>query len=58
MPGVDAVGTVTVIELTFRVEEEGSSQINFQAATLLDDQLQPQPIPGIAWHGGSLDGLP
>jgi hypothetical protein len=58
VPGVNAVGTVTVIELTFRVEEEGSSQISFQAAALLDDQVQPQPIPGITWHGGSLDGLP
>ena len=58
VPALNAVGTVTVIELTFRVEEEGSSQINFQAAALLDDQVQPQPIPGIAWHAGSLDGLP
>lgn len=58
VPAVDAVGTVTVMELTFRVEEEGSSQIDFSAAALLDGQVQPQPIPGITWHGGSLDGLP
>jgi hypothetical protein len=58
VPAVNAVGTVTAIELTFRVEEEGSSQVDFQAAALLDDQVQPQPIPGIAWHAGSLDGLP
>jgi hypothetical protein len=57
---VDAVGTVTAIEMTFRVEQEGSSQIAFpaNASWLLDGQAQPQPIPGITWRGGSLDGLP
>lgn len=55
-PAVDAVGTVPLIELRFRVTQAGTSQIAFQSPDLLDDQLQPQPIPGIQWFGGTLVG--
>jgi hypothetical protein len=59
VPGANAVGTVPVVALTFRVEEEGSTALGFQAASLFDDQdPQPQPIAGITWFGGTLDGLP
>jgi hypothetical protein len=59
VPGVDAVGTVKLIELTFRVEQEGSSALAFQLAGLLENQ-DPDPVPilGISWSGGTLDGLP
>jgi len=57
VPGADATGTVTIIELTFAVEEVGSSSISYQANIVWDDQLPPQPISGISWFGGSLDAI-
>lgn len=54
VPAVDANGTVALIELLFRSTQAGSSQLAFQSADLLDGQLQPQPIPGIQWYGGTL----
>ena len=55
-PGVDASGTVVLIELRFRVTQAATSQMAFQSPDLLDDQLQPQPIPGIQWFGGTIVG--
>ncbi len=54
--GVDITGTKTLIKLTFRVDRAGSSTMSFQNGELLDDQNPPQPIPGIAWSGGTLTG--
>ena len=57
VPGANVSGTRAVVGLTFRVEQVGNSPISFQSNTLLDGQQQPQPIPGIAWFGGTLTGL-
>ena len=55
VPAVDASGTATLIGLTFRVTKAGGSAVSFEpSAVVLDDQLQPQPLPGINWFGGSL----
>jgi hypothetical protein len=51
---VDASGSRTLIELTFRAREAGTSQIAFQNATLFDDQLTPQGLSGIVWQGGTV----
>jgi hypothetical protein len=51
--GIDVVGTRTMITLTFRVTQPGSSPVTFANATLLDDQAPPQTIDGIAWAGGT-----
>ena len=56
VPGADATGTRTVIELTFQVDVVGSSAISYQAETLLDGQQQPQPIP-VNWYSGTLTGI-
>jgi hypothetical protein len=55
--GANASGTRTVIGLTFRVEDPGTSPITYQSNTLLDAQQQPQPINGIVWFGGTLTGV-
>ena len=51
---VNASGTTTLIRLTFRVTSVGTWPVGFESAELLDAQLQPQSIPGIAWSGGTL----
>jgi len=59
VPGADASGTRTIIGLTFEVIDViagGGSVISFSANTLVDDQPQPQPIPGIGWSAGRLTG--
>jgi hypothetical protein len=53
---VDVSGTRRLVSLTFRVGAVGSAPLSFQAAVLYDDQLQPQPLPGIQWFGGTLVG--
>jgi hypothetical protein len=55
--GADAAGTVPVIRLIFSVTEVGQSLMSFQANSLLDSQPQPQPIGGIDWYAGSLEGI-
>jgi hypothetical protein len=57
VPGANASGTRTVIGLTFRVDDPGTSPITYQSNTLLDGQQQPQPITGIVWFGGTLTGV-
>lgn len=55
--GANAVGTVTLIRLTFRVTQTGSSPISFPGIpTLLDAQTQPQPIFVSDWFGGTIVG--
>ena len=55
--GANAVGTVTLIRLTFRVTQTGSSSISFPGIpTLLDAQTQPQPIFVSDWFGGTIVG--
>jgi hypothetical protein len=56
VPPVDVTGTHTLVSLTFRLNQIGSGSVAFQAAALYDDQLQPQPLPGIQWYGGTLVG--
>lgn len=53
---VNAVGTVTLMRLTFRVEDVGSSPLFFLNGDLLDGQVQPQPLPGLQWWGGTMIG--
>ena len=56
-PGADANGTVEVIALTFRIDEQGASQVSFDSNWVLDDSVQPAPMPGIDWYGGALTGI-
>jgi hypothetical protein len=53
--GANAVGSPALLRLVFRATAVGSSQISFQAASLIDDQFPPQDIPGMSWFGGSLN---
>jgi hypothetical protein len=56
-PAIDVSGTMTVITLTFRVATMGSFPLTFESdATLYDAQIPSQPIPGLVWYGGSLQG--
>lgn len=51
---VDAVGTRTIVELTFRMEEAGNFAVAFQSNSILDDQPLPQPLTGVSWFAGAL----
>ena len=52
--GTDVSGTKALILLTFRMTQAGSSAAVFDNAALLDDSIQPQPIPGLSLFGGTL----
>ena len=49
-------GTKTVINLTFRVKALGSFPVSFENAIVTDGQSVPQPLPGISWFAGALQG--
>jgi len=54
--GVDVGATATLINLTFRVTDTGTLPIQFLNPVLHDNQIQPQPLPGISWSAGDLVG--
>jgi hypothetical protein len=49
-------GTKTVITLNFRVKDAGNFPVSFENAVVTDGQTVPQPIPGISWFAGVLQG--
>ena len=49
-------GTKTVISVMFRVKDTGSFPISFENAVVEDGQAVPQPLPGISWFAGALQG--
>ncbi len=54
---VNAAGTVTIVNLTFRVKAVGESRADFAPNPILyDGQLTPQPKTGIFWTAGALVG--
>jgi hypothetical protein len=54
---VNAAGTVTLVNLTFRVKQAGESRAVFAAGPVLyDGQATPQPKSGILWTAGALVG--
>jgi len=55
----NAAGTMTIVNLTFRVKAVGGSRADFATSpTVYDGQLVPQPKTGIFWTAGSLVGSP
>jgi hypothetical protein len=57
VPAVNVTGTDPLIELTFRMNTAGVSDLSFiPSAALFDDNIQPQPLPSLSWYGGSLAG--
>lgn len=53
--GVDAVGSNTLLNLTFTSREEtGSSTVCFSNHSLLDSSEPPQEIPNVSWCCGSV----
>jgi hypothetical protein len=49
-------GTKPVISLSFRVKELGDFPISFENSVVTDAQTVPQPLPGITWFAGTLQG--
>jgi hypothetical protein len=49
-------GTKTVISVMFRVKDAGNFPISFENAVVEDGQTVPQPLPGISWFAGTLQG--
>ena len=54
---VSVTGTKTVISLSFRVKQVGTFPIAFQNGAVMDGQAVPQPLPGISWFAGALQGV-
>ena len=50
-------GTQTVLGLQFRVKQAGVFPLSVQNAVVYDSQPTPQPIPGIAWFAGAVEGV-
>lgn len=54
---VNATGTVTIVNLTFRVKVVGESRATFATGPILyDGQLPPQAKSGMLWTAGTLTG--
>jgi len=53
VPAVTAGGR-TLIRLTFKVLQPGNTQLSFRSASLIDNRIPPEEIPGLSWFGGSL----
>jgi hypothetical protein len=56
VPAVDVGGTAPLIRLSFRINQTGTSRLDFENANLSDDGVPPQNLPGITWAGGILIG--
>lgn len=55
---VNAGASTDLIKLTFRVKAKGSFPVAIGgAATLYNGQNPPQPLPGISWYGGAVEGV-
>lgn len=53
--GADVTGSQTVVRLTFRVTQAGSSPVPLTGGFLLDSQPPgPSEIQGISWSGGQI----
>lgn len=50
-------GTKTAISLSFRVKDFGNFPIAFENGVVTDAQSTPQPLPGMLWFAGTLQGL-
>lgn len=53
--GIDAVGSETLLNLTFRHRNrEGDTVLTFSNNYLLDSSTPPQEIPNVSWCSGSI----
>lgn len=55
--GTNVMGTKTVVSLQFRVKQAGVFPMSIENAVVFDSQATPQPIPGIAWFAGAVQGV-
>lgn len=54
VPGVNVTGTKTLVRLTFRVNAEGSTPLQFSSPELYDGAVPPQPISAVTWSAGAI----
>ena len=50
------VGSKAILTLQFRVTQSGTTPVTIENGIVYDAQPTPQPIPGILWFGGALQG--
>lgn len=55
--GTSIVGSKVVISLQFRVKQAGTFPLTYQNGVVYDAQSTPQPIPGMSWFAGALQGV-
>lgn len=55
--GTNVAGTKTVLSLQFRVKQTGVYPLTIENAVVYDSQATPQPISGIAWFAGAVEGV-
>lgn len=55
--GTNVSGTKVVVGLQFRVKQTGVFPMTIENAVVYDSQSTPQPIPGIAWYAGAVEGV-
>jgi len=51
------VGSKAVVVLKFRVKNVGTFPMTYQNGAVYDGQSTPQPIAGISWFAGALEGV-
>ncbi len=50
-------GTKVILGLQFRVKQAGVFPVVIENEVVYDNQLNPQPIPGISWFAGAVKGV-
>jgi len=51
--GVRAGGR-TLLRLTFKALQPGDARLSFRSASMTDNRIPPEGIPGLSWFGGTL----
>jgi hypothetical protein len=54
--GTNISGTSTVVSFQFRVKQAGAYPLGVQNAIVYDAQPTPQPISGLTWFAGTVQG--
>lgn len=51
------VGSKAMLTLQFRVKQPGTFPVTFENSAIYDAQDPPQPLAGISWFAGALQGV-
>jgi len=53
----NVIGSKAILTLKFRVKQTGTSPVTIENGAVYDGQDPPQPMAGISWYTGALQGV-